>query len=127
MPNFDLVPMSKIWKLDGTPLPEPSHFSVDSEDVHSSDSGRDQSGTMNLKVVAFGKRSVEIKYDLLPQSQMSAIMKHFHKPYYQLTYPDPEYGTRTMTCYVPARKSDLYHAVFYNGMWKDTDFSCIER
>ena len=113
MPDTKLIPMSNIWKIDGDPLPQPSDFSVDSEDVHSANSGRDQSGTMNLKVVAFGKRSVEIKYDLLPKSQMSAIMKHFHKLYYQLTYPDPEYVTRSMTCYIPSLKGYVLHAFFY--------------
>lgn len=121
-----LNPMSKIWKFDGAPIPSPSSFSVDMEDLHSSDSGRDQTGYMNIKVLAYGKRSVTIQYAVLSQEQYSAILKHFHKPYYQLTYPDPEYGTRTMTCYVPARKGDLYSAVFYDGLWKSVSIDCIE-
>lgn len=126
MATEELNPMSKIWKIDGEPIPSPTSFSVDMEDLHSSDSGRDQTGWMNIKVLAYGKRSVTIQYALLSQAQMSNLLKHFHKPYYQLTYIDPEYGTRTMTCYVPTRKSDLYSTVFYNGLWKNTNIDCIQ-
>lgn len=117
---------SKIFKLDEAPIPSPSTFSVDMEDVHTPNSGRGQDAYMNLEVVYFGKRSVTIRYDLLPQDEISKLLKHFHKPYYQFTYPDPEYGTRRMTCYVPSRKSELYSMVYYNGLWREITFNCIE-
>ena len=123
----DLIPLSSVWKIDGEAIPTPSHYKVSIEDVHTHDSGRDESGTMNLKVVVFGKRSVEFSFDLLPQSQITAILAHFHKPYYSLDYPDPETGVRTIQCYVPERKSELYTSVFYNGMWKNTEITAIER
>lgn len=121
------IPMSKIYKIDGKPIPRPSAANVSTEDVHSSDSGRDAAGKMQLEVVRFGVRTVEIAYDMLPQEQMQALLKMFHKPYYLLTYKDPEYGPKTIECYVPSRKSELYSAVFYNGLWRNVTFSCIER
>lgn len=123
----DLIPLSSVWKIDGDAIPTPSHYGFGSADVQTHDSGRDTAATMNIKVVAFGKRSIEFSYDLLSQSQMAALLTHFHKPYYSLTYPDPEYGVRTIQCYIPERKSKLYTSVFYNGMWKDTEITAIER
>lgn len=120
------LPMSNIYKLNGSPLPQPSAQSFDSEDIQTSDTGRTQTGYMIIKIVAYGKRSITIKYDLISQEQLSGILRMLHSPYYDFSYMDAEYGEHIIHCYNPGRKSDIYHAVLYNGIWRNAELTFIE-
>ncbi len=121
-----LIPLSNIYKINGNAIPNPTSYGYDSEDIYSDDSGqRSLDGKAHICVLA-KKRIITLKYDALPQVQMQQLLRNFHSATYQLTFLDPEFGVTTMECYTPARKSDLYSSVFYNGLWRNASFECRE-
>lgn len=122
------VPTSGKYKIGGTAIPDPSTCSVSINPLHGEATGRTDDGLMHTELISTGKRKVELSYNYLPQEQLSAICTLLMVQYYTFTYPnDPADGEKTIECYGPTISSELYSGVFYNGLWRNIKFSCIER
>ena len=67
--------MARLFKVDGVALPAPNvGFQVQLEDISSSDSGRNLSGTMDKQVICT-KWTVELNYSNLSDSMISKILQ----------------------------------------------------
>ena len=118
--------MSTVFKIDGDPIYEPSSALVSIEPIHGEGSGRTEDGTMHTEIISLGKRKIEIRYNVLTQDELSTLLGKITKQYYNFTYQDPKDGVKTIECYGTPVTQDLY-GLFYNGLWQNVSFSCIER
>lgn len=122
-----MAKQSDVYKIDGQPIPEPSSAPVTIEPIQGEASGRTEDGIMHTEIISLGKRKVELKYNVLTQAEVSDLLIKVMKQYYTFTYTDPVDGIKTIECYGTPISADLYSGVFYNGMWRNVVFSCIER
>lgn len=121
-----MLKKSEICKIDGWEMYEPSAISVGSEDLEIS-AERDANGYLHRERARQGVRKVSISYDAMTQEELSETLKRLQPVYIQLDYPDPERGVATIECYCAKKNSDLYSAIFYNGLWRNVKFNCVER
>jgi hypothetical protein len=86
--------MNRYFKVDGVLIPQPnSGFSVQLEDISSSDSGRNLSGLMDKKVIT-QKWTVELNYSMLSDETISKLLTQIKgKTTVQLTFPSPLKGS----------------------------------
>lgn len=85
--------MNRFFKVDGVVIPQPnSGFSVQLEDISSSDSGRNLSGLMEKRVVS-QKWTVELNYSMMSDEVISKLLTQVKgKTTVQLTFPSPLKG-----------------------------------
>ena len=85
--------MARYFKIDGTILSSPNAgFNVSLEDISSSDSGRNLSGTMDKQVIA-QKWTVELNYTNISDDIISNILQKVKsKVEVSLTFPNPMLG-----------------------------------
>lgn len=107
-------------------MPSPSSASVSSTDLEL-DAYRDANGYTHRERARQGVRKVNFSYDVLDQEWMQKLLPLLRSEYFSLTYYDPEYGKHTIQAYCTTKDSELYSAVFYNGLWRNVQFNCIER
>lgn len=117
-------------KINGTTLsPQPKAdggLSVSYQDVHSADSGRDESGSMHFKVVA-RKIKLQFKFPPMTASQASTILGLINDPTFDVTFFDLETNAaRTITCYKGDRSSDWYSFVIAHAHLNGLSFNVIE-
>lgn len=86
--------MARHFKVDGVILSSPNNgFNVSLEDISSSDSGRNLSGTMDKKVIA-QKWTVELSYTNISDEIISSILQKVKSNVeVDLTFPSPMLGT----------------------------------
>jgi hypothetical protein len=82
---------------------------------------------MHTELISAGKRTVELKYDALTATQVSALFRLLMNQYYTLTYLDPADGVSTIECYGTPLSAEPDTGVYYNNMWRGVTFTCIER
>lgn len=119
--------MSATYKIDGQAIPEPTTAPVSINPLHGEASGRTDDGVMHTELIHPGKRKIELQYDALNQEQLSALLSKLIKQYYNFTYLDPVEGVKTIECYGAAISQEPHIGVYYNGLWLNVKFSCIER
>lgn len=118
--------LSEVFKINGKAIYEPSSFSVGMEDLELS-AERTADGILHRERVRTGVRKVSIGYNTLTQEEISDLLPMLTPEFFSLTYPDPETGTATIECYCAKKDSELYSRIFYNGLWRNIKFNCIER
>ncbi len=117
--------LSTVYKIDGEPIYEPSSAPVSIEPIHGEASGRTEDGTMHTELIG-NKRKIELKYNVMTQAEISTLLQKVMKQYYTFTYQDPAEGINTIECYGTSINQEFY-GFFYNGLWRNVSFSCIER
>lgn len=118
--------LSTTYKINGTPIPEPSSAPVSINPLHGEASGRTDDGTMHTELIGV-KRKVELTYNALTSEQLSSLLALLTQQYYNLTYLDPMDGVTTMECYGASIDQEPHLMVYYNNKWLNVKFSCIER
>lgn len=85
--------MARYFKVDGSIIGQPNNgFSVQLEDISSSDSGRNLSGTMDKKVIT-QKWTVELNYSNLSDTVISKILQQVKtNTNVNFTFPNPMLG-----------------------------------
>lgn len=76
-----------ILKSGNTILPDPASVSVDDEIIWTSDTGRTLSGLMIGDVVA-EKKNINIKWGVLPESEVALIKKTLVAGFFPFTFRD---------------------------------------
>lgn len=120
------LPLSNVWKIDGKAIFQPSTFSVSLEDLEVS-AERTADGMLHRERARQGVRKVSLAYDAISQEQIAILIPKLEPVYFDLTYPDPQEGIKTIECYCSTKSAELYSLVFYNGLWRGLQFNCIER
>lgn len=119
--------VSDTWKINGRPIYEPSQdTSFDYESLSAEGSGRNANGIMKNKFIRSVIVKVGITYPALTSEQVGEILSLVQGQEFDLTYPDPIYGVRTVRCYCATSGTKLYSSVLYNGLHRDVKFNCIE-
>lgn len=121
-----MLKTSEIYKINSSELPEPSTSSVGMEDLEIS-AERDANGYLHRERAREGVRKVSFTYEVMTQEELSVVLKMLQPVYFDLTYLDPERGVSTIECYCAKKDGELYSALFYNGLWRNVKFNCIER
>lgn len=90
----------------------PATIQVDIQDVHGSETGRGQDGSMLIDRVAGGdnaKRKINCTWKGLTMSEISALLQAMKKSSFSLIYPDPYIGAfRTAKVYVGDRSAPIF-------------------
>ena len=112
--------------IDSVNVPDPSELKVDIEDVHAEDSGRNENGSMIIRIVA-RKRKLNAKWPPLSFADGKLLTEIFESgTYHSVTYPEPTTGANaTKTFYVGSRGSNLYNKTM--GIWDSIEFNLIEK
>jgi len=117
---------SEIYQVNGRPLFEPSAASVSMEDLEIT-AERDANGYLHRERARQGVRKVSFTYEVMTQEELSQTLRMLEPVYFTLTYFDPERGVSDVECYCSKKSGDLYSAIFYNGLWRNVKFNCVER
>lgn len=118
--------------LNGLILPEPAKATFSVQDIDSSETGRNQAGTMMRDRV-----DVKIKWQLtfppLNRTMVANLLNAISAASFEFTYPDPfsATGTATKTCYVGDRTAPAYSTADDESedgipVWENVSFSVIE-
>lgn len=121
-----MLKQSEIYAIDGEALYNTSSVSVSMEDLEVS-AERDANGYLHRERARQGVRKVSFTYEVMTQEELSETLKKLKPEYFHLTYLDPERGVTTIECYCSKKDSELYSAVYYNGLWRNVKFNCVER
>lgn len=113
------------FKIDGKATYSPSSCQVAISDLQL-EAYRTDDGKLHKKLARKGVRKVTLKYAALTQKELSELLNQLDGEEFQLTYPDPKDGIKTITGYCSDITQDLYSGVLYNGVWKDISFNVIE-
>lgn len=119
------IKKTSTFKIDGKSTYCPSSCQVAISDLQL-EAYRTDDGKLHKKLARKGVRKVSLKYAALTQQQLSELISQLSKEEFQLTYPDPKDGIKTITGYCSDITQDLYSGVFYNGLWKDISFNVVE-
>lgn len=119
--------MSDTWKINGRPIYEPSQDTqIDYESLSAEGSGRNANGIMKNKFIRSLITKVSFTYPALTSEQVGEILSLVQGQEFDLTYPDPIYGVRTIHCYCATSGTKIYSSVLYGGLHRDVKFNCIE-
>lgn len=120
--------LTDLFQIDGKPMFAPdADISFSYEDLHSSDSGRDESGVMHLIVIRYKVMSVEFVFSSISEAEKNYMEGLFKdKEDFMFTRPSPDDASKIVTtrCY-----RSKYGIAWHNaktGMWKNYKFSIIE-
>lgn len=114
-------------------IPCPSSYEWMKEYVSAADSGRTQSGLMQVNYVS-SKVKIELEWQNVSNEVASAVLSAFSRwnesdkdsQYLRVTYLSPATGNyHTKTFYVGERKAVSYNVKL--GVWESIGFSIIER
>lgn len=120
------ITKSEIYVINGYKPPSPASASVSMTDLELS-AERDANGYVHRERARQGVRTVSFSYDVLDQANVQKILAAMRPAFFSLTYLDPEYGKHTIQCYASKKDADPYSAIFFNGLWRNLKFNCIER
>lgn len=119
--------LSDTWKINGQAIYEPAlDTEINYTSLSAEGSGRNAQGVMKNKFIRSSMVKVSIKYGALTAEQTGDIIRLVQGQEFDLTYPDPVRGVRTVRCYCAESGGKLYSAVLYNGLFRDVTFNCIE-
>ena len=119
--------LSDTWKINGRAIYEPAlDTTIEYTSLSAEGSGRNAQGVMKNKFVRSRIAKISIKYGALTQEQVGDILNLVQGQEFDLTYPDPILGVRTVRCYCAESGGKLYSSVLYNGLYRDVTFNCIE-
>lgn len=122
MPNQTYNP---IQTVDGVAIPCPSSYEYKLSDVSAADAGRTEDGLMHKMRIA-QKVHLELKWQYIPTSDVSAILAAFNPEYINVNYLDAMAGGyQTKTFYVGDRSVPSYNTAL--GLWTNVSFNIIEQ
>lgn len=122
MPNQTYNP---IQSVDGATVPCPSGYQYKLSDVSAADSGRTEDAIMHKMRIA-QKVHLELQWQNLPTSDVSAILTAFNPEYISVNYLDAMSGSyQTKTFYVGDRSVPSYNTAL--GLWSNVAFNIIEQ
>lgn len=122
MPNQTYNP---IQSVDGATVPCPSSYEYKLSDVSAADAGRTEDGLMHKMRIA-QKVHLELKWQNIKTSDVSAILTAFNPEYISVNYLDAMSGSyQTKTFYVGDRSVPSYNTAL--GLWSNVSFNIIEQ
>ena len=114
-----------IRSVDGKSVKCPSSYLWKLEDVSASDAGRTEDTMMHKKRIG-QLVGIELSWQNIPTSEVSAILKAFNPEYIKVCYLDAMQGKYvTSEFYVGNRSAPIYNAA--KGLWQNVSFNLIER
>ncbi|MBE6683476.1 MAG: hypothetical protein E7595_04900 [Ruminococcaceae bacterium] len=114
-----------IRSVDGKSVKCPSSYLWKLEDVSASDAGRTEDTMMHKKRIG-QLVGIELSWQNIPTSEVSAILKAFNPEYIKVCYLDAMQGKYvTSEFYVGNRSAPMYNAA--KGLWQNVSFNLIER
>lgn len=117
--------LNPIRTVGGAYIKSPSTYVYNKQDVSAPDAGRTEDALMHKKKIA-EKVSLNLAWQNIPTSDVSAILSAFSPEYFQVCYLDAQTGTyQTKTFYVGDRSAPMYNAKV--GLWSNVTFNIIER
>lgn len=116
--------MQTFPKIDGTPIKNPTNFSIGSYKISKSE--RLASGLMTFETIA-RKRTFQFKYEAITGPELDVIFDLLDNDnnFYTLTYNDRG-QTHTAIVYTGAFKRDRFRTDSIE-VWKNFDFQLIEQ
>lgn len=119
--------MARVFKVDGVAIGQPNAgFSVQLEDISSSDSGRNLSGTMDKQIVT-QKWTVELSYTNLSDNVISKILQQVKtNTNVNLTFPNPMLGRDDTRLFYTNSPSITHKFTSNNVCFWDLKISFIE-
>lgn len=121
------LPFSKVLKIDGKPLYDPTHAPVPETNLQSSAERSTADGILHKETIRYGiTGGVQISYDLMDEEKLiytrNLVMQK--KEYFQFTYS--HYGViKTIECYCNDFSAEPYSLEL--KLWQNITFTCIER
>lgn len=114
-----------IRSVDGKSVKSPSSYLWKLEDVSASDAGRTEDTMMHKKRIG-QLVGIELSWQNIPTSEVSAILKAFNPEYIKVCYLDAMQGEYvTSEFYVGNRSAPMYNTA--KGLWQNVSFNLIER
>ena len=114
-----------IRSVDGKSVKCPSSYLWKLEDVSASDAGRTEDTMMHKKRIG-QLVGIELSWQNIPTSEVSAILKAFNPEYIEVCYLDAMEGNYvTSEFYVGNRSAPMYNTA--KGLWQNVSFNLIER
>ncbi len=114
-----------IRSVDGKSVKCPSSYLWKLEDVSASDAGRTEDTMMHKKRIG-QLVGIELSWQNIPTSEVSAILRAFNPEYIKVCYLDAMQGKYvTSEFYVGNRSAPMYNAA--KGLWQNVSFNLIER
>ena len=106
----------------------PSSLKISYESIASEDSGRADSGYMDIQWVYNCVRKLEIQMPPMTPSEISALFALVQGRTYNITFWDIKTNTEmTKEVYTSTSSADCYSGVLYNGLYTGVSFNAIER
>ena len=114
-----------MLKIAGNTMPSPSQMDVALFSVGSA-SKRNAAGSAVIDRLAV-KRRLRIRWNMLTQSELTAVMNATAPVFFTVTYPDPVVGAQTITCCCQERGGGILRVIDNVAQWKNVEITCIER
>ncbi|NYB73391.1 hypothetical protein HZF24_04475 [Sedimentibacter hydroxybenzoicus DSM 7310] len=118
--------LSSIWEINGQPIYDPdsgTHVEIGSI----KNEFRTDDGITHIQWIRKEIRTVNIRYDMMTQEEISFMLSLVQGKEYTLTYEDPILGVNTINCRTPESIQDFFTRVLYNGVWRNVTFECMEK
>lgn len=114
-----------IRSVGGVEVPCPSKYVYKLQDVSENNAGRTEDGKM-WKLMIGQCVKLELGWQNVPTSTVSAVLQAFNSEYINVTYLDGKAGTYlTKQFYVGDRQAPAYNTRL--GLWENLEFNIIER
>ncbi|SFG05412.1 DUF6711 family protein [Clostridium cadaveris] len=112
-------------KINGVAIATPKVYEVTVQDLDG-ETNRNAAGTLIRDRIAV-KRKINLEWQPLSQSEISALLNAVSGEFFTITFPDPQLGTITKTMYVGDRTAPAYQ--FKNGevKWSGLKMNFIEK
>lgn len=124
-----MLELSNIWKIDGTPIYDPSKYDLSITNLQIAAERPVASGILHKETIRYGIVSDgSFSYDIMTSEEVRYMREIVmqEKEFFNLTFLD--FGMiRTIECYANDFKAGLYNAKLQNGLWQNVTFTCIER
>ena len=107
--------------INGVKIATPKTYEVTVNDLDG-ESNRNANGELIRDRIAV-KRKLNLEWQPLTQSEISALLKAVSSVFFTVTFPDPELGMITKTMYVGDRTAPAY---FYDEKTKQVKWSGLK-
>lgn len=115
----------KTLTINGVAVAAPVSLEVNLQDLDAETTGRNVLGTMMRDRISGGKRKVLLKWGPLDDAEIATILNAVSHVFFDVSYPDPISGQKTITAYVGDRSAALLN--YSSGKWLGLAFNLIER
>lgn len=114
-----------IISIDGIDLPDPYRYSLPEMDLHSPDTGRLETGYLQIDRVRQGIYKIELSFRV-KSPDLALIKSAIEPPEFNVTFLT-EVGYKTKKMYVGDRKTEILRfRTTVDEIWWQIDFNLIE-